>query len=829
MSQSVIGALRVNLGMDSASFDRGLKKLRGDVGAAWSDLKRLTGISLAVGGGLTAIGVSAASSAREVSRFSKLANTAPEEFQRWAYGAKSVGIEQDKLADILKDMNDRVGDFLSTGGGPMKDFFEQVAPKVGVTAEQFKNLSGPQALQLYVSSLEKANLNQAEMTFYMEALASDSTLLLPLLRNNGKEMENLGDKAAKLGVVLNAQTIAKLNETSIKVGEVTSSLKGMVNQVAVGAAPILLSMAGWMSQITGEGSKLRQALGWITENLERLLTYGAATVGLYGARFVAAFTAAKVSTLSLAGSMAFLRGAIARTGLGLLIVGIGEAAFQMNRLQNSTGSWGKAWEMTWAMAREVASRALEYVNVSLKMLQGGWFEFLSFIYNGMNSAMLKTMEWGDSAKGVFVGVWRFLKSIFSDLPAVVGEVFFQIINTVLSGLNLLIGKVVEKTNQLITEINQALSSLPDWITGGKLEVELIADLKFDQFENTFQGSFQRLGKNASAAFNDGFNSQLQNRDDTFFKKLGDEAGVSAEKMRRAAETLNSYAGRPLQSVEAIKQALKESGEAANATDKELESMAQTLAKINNESQKVGTEGSQNIRDYSENLQQVDRTIDSVGQSSSYAFADIVTGSQTAKEAVAGLLKEIARMLAQRAFMQAFNSAFGGGGGFGAYASGTPYAPGGMAIVGERGPELVNLPRGSKVYDNGRTKNMLSGWAKGEGSQSLEIFGRLNENLKAYAQGTAFAAGGLSLVGEMGPELVQFPGGAGLSQSPAMMSAGGRSEVLIQLSPDLEARILKEAHANSVRVVDSKTPGIVRKSVSSVGELNRETGNYLGKS
>lgn len=34
-----------------------------------------------------------------------------------------------------------------------------------------------------------------------------------------------------------------------------------------------------------------------------------------------------------------------------------------------------------------------------------------------------------------------------------------------------------------------------------------------------------------------------------------------------------------------------------------------------------------------------------------------------------------------------------------YADGTNYHPGGMAIVGERGPELVNLPRGSQVIPN----------------------------------------------------------------------------------------------------------------------------------
>jgi len=36
----------------------------------------------------------------------------------------------------------------------------------------------------------------------------------------------------------------------------------------------------------------------------------------------------------------------------------------------------------------------------------------------------------------------------------------------------------------------------------------------------------------------------------------------------------------------------------------------------------------------------------------------------------------------------------------AYAGGTSFHPGGLAMVGERGPELVNLPRGSSVYPNG---------------------------------------------------------------------------------------------------------------------------------
>lgn len=44
----------------------------------------------------------------------------------------------------------------------------------------------------------------------------------------------------------------------------------------------------------------------------------------------------------------------------------------------------------------------------------------------------------------------------------------------------------------------------------------------------------------------------------------------------------------------------------------------------------------------------------------------------------------------------------------AHADGTQFAPGGLSLVGERGPELVNMPRGSQVFNAQDTKDMLGG-------------------------------------------------------------------------------------------------------------------------
>lgn len=54
-----------------------------------------------------------------------------------------------------------------------------------------------------------------------------------------------------------------------------------------------------------------------------------------------------------------------------------------------------------------------------------------------------------------------------------------------------------------------------------------------------------------------------------------------------------------------------------------------------------------------------------------------------------------------------------------FAVGTRNAPGGMALVGERGPELINLPRGSQVIPAAQTSNMLGGVGGG-----IEIYGIL---------------------------------------------------------------------------------------------------------
>lgn len=241
------GSIVVSLLMNTGSFETDTKraesiakKRSAEIDKAFEGMGQNIAIAASVAGtALVAMITSTASAAKEISNLSQISGAGVTEFQRFAAGAKSVGLEQDKLGDIFKDFREKVGEFVATGGGGMKDFFEQVAPKIGITADAFLGLSGPDALQLYISSLEKANLSQEEMSFYLESMASDTTALIPLLRNGGTEMKRLGDEAERTGKIMDKETVASAKLLSENMETLKNSAVGVRDELALQLIPTL--------------------------------------------------------------------------------------------------------------------------------------------------------------------------------------------------------------------------------------------------------------------------------------------------------------------------------------------------------------------------------------------------------------------------------------------------------------------------------------------------------------------------------------------------------------------------------------------------------------
>ncbi len=275
MASRSLGTLTLDVIAQVGGFVSGMDKAERSSAKWRKEVERSAkAVGTAVGAGVatavtafTTMMVSAVNSASEISNLAAVANVSVTDFQKMAVGAKTVGIEQDKLSDILKDVNDKVGDFLNTGGGGMADFFEQIAPKVGVTADQFKNLSGRQALGLYVSTLEKAKVSQADMTFYLEAIASDATALLPLLRNNAEGFRKYGEAAEAAGAVMDEKTILAAKQFSTELTVLGTYLGSVKTALAAELMPVLAQFSKDLTDTTANAGGLQKKVKELANDL----------------------------------------------------------------------------------------------------------------------------------------------------------------------------------------------------------------------------------------------------------------------------------------------------------------------------------------------------------------------------------------------------------------------------------------------------------------------------------------------------------------------------------------------------------------------------------
>lgn len=486
MASAVIGALRVNLGIDTAAFTDGIKKAQSSLDKIGKNFQRwggklstwVTAPISAAGAGVVAAVTQMASGIDELRRSAQVAGADFEEFQKLAFAAKSVGFEGEKLADIYKDVNDKLGDFAATGGGAMKDFFDNIAPKVGITAEAFKNLSGPQALQLYYDSLVKAGASQADMTFYMEAIASDATALIPLLQNGGKAFRELGEGAT----VLSDQDAAGLkayNDSMRALGEAVKSVAialantGIIDTIT----QIVLKVTDWIKVLADTNPELLK-WGTIIAGVAAALGPALVAVGL----FVTGIATIGVPVAAAIAGIGLLTAAVIKFWPEIKAAGVAISEFV-------TGAWAKfetAWDGMTAKVGEVKQKIADFAasipgiftNLAAQMVEIG-SQIIQGLWDGLKSKMAAVK---DSLTGFTAGVVDTVKSKLGihSPSKVMREVGVNIMQGLSDGMGSQAGNVAGGATSIADDIAGAFSnigsSIGEAINGTKKWSDVLKDV-----------------------------------------------------------------------------------------------------------------------------------------------------------------------------------------------------------------------------------------------------------------------------------------------------------------------------------------------------------------
>ncbi|WP_151838108.1 MULTISPECIES: transglycosylase SLT domain-containing protein [unclassified Acinetobacter] len=331
-----LGTLTLNLLANTGSYIAGLSRAERQtrnstkgmadgfdlVGKSISVLKGVVaGLSVA---GVTAYAMEVIRAGNEVDKLAKLSNSSVSQFQYYSQGVLTAGISIEKFADQMKDMQDRIGDFQQTGGGPLADFFENIAPLVGVTIQQFQKLSGPEALQLFYNSLEKVGATKNDIKFYMEQIISDSSQLIPLLESNGKGFKEWGERAKETGAIMSDDVVKNLVEAQKNLQIFDMQWQGLKNGLIEDVIPAFKFVIEHTDTIKAVAIAAAAAIGAKLVVQAAILAGTFTMAAIRAAAMEATLISLQGSTATTAASMGVLRGAVAflggPAGLALLAV-----------------------------------------------------------------------------------------------------------------------------------------------------------------------------------------------------------------------------------------------------------------------------------------------------------------------------------------------------------------------------------------------------------------------------------------------------------------------------------------------------------------------------
>lgn len=172
----------------------------------------------------------------ETDRWAKSLNMSTQSLLAWQFAAEKAGISGDNIADIFKDIGDKIGDAVLNKSGEAVDALDAL----GLSAEKLSKVSPDQQLMAIGSAISKIGTT-AEKTNILESLGNDLSKLLPLFDNNNEKLKQFIDLAKDYGVAPDPASIDDLVKVNQLFEDMEAQVKGLKIEIASGLAKVDLT------------------------------------------------------------------------------------------------------------------------------------------------------------------------------------------------------------------------------------------------------------------------------------------------------------------------------------------------------------------------------------------------------------------------------------------------------------------------------------------------------------------------------------------------------------------------------------------------------------
>ena len=357
----------------------------------------------------------------------------------------------------------------------------------------------------------------------------------------------------------------------------------------------------------------------------------------------------------------------AQVAIGAAFVGIRN---EINATSGQTVSFGNVFQATINVAASaIGSILAPAINTIAPYFAAAWNAVVAATKGAINIII-----------GAGVGSVKAILAAWSQFPDAMGDVAFSAANSFIIGIKEMAREAILIVGDVIDAMNGALGTS---IARPKTSV-----IKQGGINNPFAGSGSGMADAASAAFMEGMN----------FDYAGAAFGAIRDEAIRLAQAQNDVE--------------KASGRAGRATKESADS---GLSAMNGLVTKALEVKDAYLKAQAEIASTIKAATNELGTSVGGILKGLLDKTLSWKDAA---IQAVVQVLS---YMNKLNVARGGSGLFGGgffqsligglvgipgFASGTNSAPGGLAMVGERGPELVNLPRGSQVVPASQSRQMM---------------------------------------------------------------------------------------------------------------------------
>ncbi|WP_029591881.1 phage tail tape measure protein [Franconibacter pulveris] len=251
MAGKSLGTLTIDLiakvggfvaGMDKAerSSDKWRKKIESDVKAASSAIASMGAVAAGAAVAASSAGIallkSTSDQITETDRWAKSLKVSTQELLAWQFAAEKAGVSGDQMADIFKDIGDKIGDAVLNKSGEAVDALNAL----GLSAEKLSKTTPDKQLLAIGDALGKIGTN-AEKTTILESLGNDLSKLLPLFDNNNQKLQQFVQLAKDYGVAPNPESINDLIKVNEIFQDMEAQAKGLRIEIASGLAKVDLS------------------------------------------------------------------------------------------------------------------------------------------------------------------------------------------------------------------------------------------------------------------------------------------------------------------------------------------------------------------------------------------------------------------------------------------------------------------------------------------------------------------------------------------------------------------------------------------------------------